>query len=285
MELAERTDGLTRIGDKAFDFVASFVYDRFGIRFTDEKRILLEGRLGKRLRALGLGSFDEYCDLVRMDESGEETVELLNLVTTNHTFFFREGEHFDFLSGVALPEARRRMARSASYPFRIWSAGCATGEEAYSIAIALLESFGPEAPARDIGILGTDISTMALDNARKGLYQEARLGGLSKALRDRYLAKARGGSYEVRAPVRELVLFKRLNLMEPRFPFRGCFDVIFCRNVMIYFDAESRDRLIDSLFAVTKPGGYLFIGHSESLRRESCPFEYVSPAIYKRAEG
>jgi chemotaxis protein methyltransferase CheR len=275
---------LIHIGDAEFRFAAGFIYERFGIRLTDEKRILVAGRLSKRLRKLGIASFSEYFELVRRDSSGTEVSELLNLITTNHSFFFREGDHFEYLSSVVLPRVRDSMKSERGYPLRIWSAGCAAGEEAYTIAMLVREFFGNETDRLDIGILATDISMAALAGATKAEYDEAKLHEMPHYYRTRYMEDLGDRKYGVAPEIRKMVLFKKLNLMSERLPLRHAFDVIFCRNVMIYFDTASREQLVNSLHSVTKPGGNLFIGHSESLRRETCPYSYISPAVYSRAE-
>jgi chemotaxis protein methyltransferase CheR len=276
---------LIRIGDAEFRYASEFIYERFGIKLTDQKRVLVSGRLSKRLRELGIASFAEYFQLVKEDPTGTEVSQLLNLITTNHSFFFRERDHFDLLTSMVLPRIRRLMDADRAYPLRIWSAGCAAGEEVYTIAMIVREFFGPEVDALDVGILATDISMAALSEAKQGLYGEARLREVPKGYRMRYFKEEGADRFSVAPEIRKMVLFKKLNLMSERFPFKTGFDIVFCRNVMIYFDVQSRERLVSSLYKIVKPGGYLFIGHSESLARDSCPFEYLKPATYRKAEA
>jgi len=275
-------DDLLPLREADFRWVAALLYDRFGIKLGEQKRILVAGRLQKRVRQLGLAGFAEYFAFLRADSSGTELVELVNRLTTNHSFFYREKEHFEFLVKEILPGIARDYAKIANYPLRIWSAGCAAGEEAFTIAIMLRENLGRYLPAADAGILASDISIQVLTEAKAATYSSQRLRELPPVYRSNYFAKVGEDAYEVIPAVRSLVLFKRLNLMSEKFPFKGAFDVVFCRNVMIYFDQDVRKRLVRSIYSVLKPGGYLFIGHSESLQRDDCPLDYIKPAIYRK---
>jgi len=277
------SDVLLPLRDGDFRFVSELVYARFGIRLTDQKRSLVAGRLSKRVRQLGFSSFTEYFDLLRTAGGADELSELIDRVTTNHSFFFRERDHFDALSREILPSLIGGSARSGS-PVRIWSAGCAAGEEPYTIAMLISQAMSrtPGAGSVDAGVLATDISMAALLEAKAGVYAESKLRELPRELRSPYLRPAGPDAWSVSPAVRSLVLFKRLNLMREPYPFKSRFDVVFCRNVMIYFDPPSRARLVESIYRVVKPGGWFFIGHSESLPRESCPFAYVRPATYRK---
>jgi chemotaxis protein methyltransferase CheR len=222
---------------------------------------------------------------LRHDESGQELTEFINRITTNHSFFYRERDHFEFLTRVILPGFKQQLAASPGSQLRIWSAGCSSGDEVYTIAMLIREFFGTSLPAIDFGLLATDISIQALQEAQAGVYGEARLKELPPKYRLNWFTKIAEDSYLLAPEIRNMVMFKRLNLMTDKFPFKGQFDLIFCRNVMIYFDQVKRDKLVNSLFDVVKPGGYFFIGHSESLQRLNCPFDYVSPAIYRKGRG
>jgi chemotaxis protein methyltransferase CheR len=274
---------LIELGDADFHFVTSLLYDRFGIRMGEQKRVLIAGRLQKRVRELGLPGFPEYFARLRADATGGELSVLMNLLTTNHSYFWREKEHFDFLSTEVLARVRAEAAKGRRAELRVWSAGCASGEEVYSIAMAVRDGLGEAYGQVDVGLLATDISTEALESARQGIYPEARLRELPPRLRSSWMLALGPGDFAVKPELRSMVLFKRLNLMRGDFPFKGLFDVVFCRNVMIYFDPESRRRLVEAIHKVTKPGGWLFIGHSESLQKEGTPFDYVKPAIYRKA--
>jgi len=273
---------LPSLGDGDFRYIADILNERFGISLGEQKRSLVAGRLARRLRELGLAGFREYVERLEADRDGAELSELVDRITTNHSFFFRERGHFDFLRDTVLPGIEASIAAQSPYPLRIWSAGCATGEEVYSIAILLEEYFGPRLRSVDLGLLATDISLAALEEARAGVYAAEKLRETPAGYRLSCFDPAGDGLYAVKDRYRSMVLFKRLNLMSGNFPMRGKFDVIFCRNVMIYFDPASRERLTRALSNYVKPGGYLFIGHSESLPREGCPFEYVMPATYRK---
>lgn len=273
-------DDLVPLGDAEFRYIADMLYTRFGIHLSDQKRILVAGRLTKRLRQLGFSSFKTYIEYLDADTSGSELSELINRITTNHTFFFREREHFDFLEKTVLPGIAKQAG--PGYPLRIWSAGCASGEEVYSTAMLLRSYYEQGGNIPDIGLLATDISLEALNNAQTGIYANARLEELPEKYRTKWFTRSGTDSWSIHPEIKKMVLFKRLNLMADRYPMKGQFDVIFCRNVMIYFDQDSRERVVNSLFAYLKTGGYLFIGHSESLRRDTCPFEYIKPAIYRK---
>jgi len=271
------------LSDAEYGFVASLLYSRFGIQLGSHKRILVAGRLTKRVRQLGLASFREYFDFLRADESGNELSEFVNRLTTNHSFFYRERDHYDFLRREVLPGFKRGLQRDERRELRRWSAGCAAGEEVYTLAIVLREFFGPELDRADLGLLATDISLAALKSAKEATYSAQKLSELPPGLRSGFFREVGDELFELAPEIRRMVLFKRLNLMVEPYPFKGSFDVIFCRNVMIYFDQASRSRLVHAFYRTMKPGGYLFIGHSESIQRSDCPFDYVQPAIYRRS--
>ncbi len=278
------SEDLIPLTDGEFRYITGMLYERFGISLSDQKRVLVAGRLTKRLRHLGLNSFTKYIDYLSADTTGAELSEMINRITTNHSFFFREKEHFDFMTRTILPGLDGGIKRNPRYPLRIWSAGCATGEEVYSIGMLLKEHYGPAADAMDIGLLATDISLAALQEAQNAVYAEHKLRELPATWRMNYFKKNGPDDYVVSNDITKMVLFKRLNLMAEHYPMRGQFDIIFCRNVMIYFDQESRARVVRTMFNYVKPGGYFFVGHSESLKRETCPFDYVKPAIYRKKE-
>jgi len=277
-------DELFGITDKEFRDAAKLVYERFGIHLTDQKRALVAGRLAKRIRTLGLSSLGAYLELIRSDQSGSELSEFVNRITTNHSFFFRERDHFDFLSRSILPVLKAQLSRDPAYPIRFWSAGCAAGEEPYTLAMLFSDNFGPLAATSDWGILATDVSLNALSEAKRGVYPMSRIKDLPASWRSSYFDRVGEDEFSVKESIRRAVLFKRLNLMNETYPFKGGFDVVFCRNVMIYFDAPTRKALVARIHRYVKSGGYFFVGHSEALPRESCPFSYVSPATYRKAE-
>lgn len=275
-------EGLPEIRESDYRYVADLLYERFGIQFGDRKKVLVAGRLAKRLRELGLSSFSDYIKLLQSDSSGVELVEFVNRLTTNHSFFFRENEHFEFLKREVLPPLVQEASRGRGEPLRIWSAGCAAGEEAHTIAMVLRESLGEAFRSLDPSILATDISIHALKEAVAGIYPVNRFNETPKAFLTRYFEKVDDEHWKALPSIHDLILFKRLNLMGNSYPFKGKFDVVFCRNVMIYFDNDARRRLVATIHNVVRPGGYLFIGHSETLQRAECPFAYIKPAIYRK---
>jgi chemotaxis protein methyltransferase CheR len=279
------SDDVLALSDEDYAFVASLLYSRFGIQLGSQKRILVAGRLSKRVRQLGLGSFPEYFAFLRADSSGNELSEFINRLTTNHSFFYREKEHYEFLRKAAFPAIRAKLERESGYQVRMWSAGCAAGEEVYTLAMVTRDFFGPAVDRSDFGLLATDISLAALKTAREGKYPEQRLSELPPSLRSAAFREAEGGLFEVSPEIKRMVLFKRLNLMAESYPFKNPFDIVFCRNVMIYFDQASRASLVRAFYRYLKPGGYLFIGHSETIPRADCPFDYVQPAIYRKGAG
>ncbi|MDD2390768.1 MAG: protein-glutamate O-methyltransferase CheR [Desulfobacterales bacterium] len=269
------------LSDKDFALFRSLVYEKCGINLHEGKKELVRARLGKRLRQTHFKKFSQYYKYLIEEDTGDELIEMLNAISTNLTSFFRESKHFDFLTEEALPSYASRLPSDRSRPLRVWSAGCSSGEEPYSIAIQLCE-YLKSAATRDIHILATDISTKVLSTAVGGIYQEAQTGTISKELLRKYFQKGLGkwqGHYRIKAFVRNMVEFRRLNLMEP-FSFHQPFDIIFCRNVMIYFDKKGQQTVIDKFYKHLVRGGYLFIGHSESLMSTKHRFKYVQPTIY-----
>ena len=278
-------DDILGITDAEFRNAAELVYERFGIHLTDQKRALVAGRLAKRVRTLGLPNVGAYLARVRADTSGAELSEFINRITTNHSFFYREKDHFEYLIKKVIPVIKSRLSREPSYPVRFWSAGCAAGEEPYTLAMLLRESLGSLAISTDWGVLATDVSLNALGEAKRGAYPSARLRELPASWRSSYFTKTGDDEWTVKDELRRAVLFKRLNLMNENYPFKGRFDVIFCRNVMIYFDVPTRKTLVDRLYRYVKPGGWFFVGHSEALPRDTCPFRYICPATYSKPES
>lgn len=277
-------EDLLTISDAEFREAAALVYERFGIHLTEQKKTLVAGRLAKRVRLLGLPSFGAYLSFVKADTSGDELSEFINRISTNHSYFFRERGHFDFLNAKILPSLKLKLSGDPRYPVRFWSAGCAAGEEPYTLAMLIRESLGPRADSADWGVLATDVSLRALGEARRGAYSTARLHELPAPLRASGFDRTGEDEWTVREEIRRSILFKRLNLMNAEYPFKGRFDVVFCRNVMIYFDPPTRRALVDRIYRYVKPGGWFFVGHSESLPRDTCPFQYVQPAVYHKLE-
>ena len=273
--------GMDKISDKDFVRFCDFIYQRCGITLNDNKRDLVHSRLAKRLRALGLGSYEDYFDILYNGRDNEqEIVNLLDAISTNVTYFFREDKHFDFLVNTVIPGIEKNNLRGSDRKIRIWSAGCSTGEEPYSLAITFAENMALE--NWDFRILATDISTNVLSHARKGVYDEERLRNVSDSMLRKYFTRSRDGSrFRVHEKLVSEIKFARLNLMH-EFPFKGSFDCIFCRNVMIYFDRKTQGQLVNKFSSFLNPGGYLMIGHSESLTNVEHDLVYVQPSLYRK---
>ncbi|NCB50666.1 MAG: protein-glutamate O-methyltransferase CheR [Clostridia bacterium] len=262
-----------------FNRLADYIYTNYGIHLKNEKKTLITGRLQNVLVQMNMGSFSEYCDYVMSDKTGEAAVTLMNKVTTNHTFFMREPDHFNYFRDTVLPYLK---SSSANRDLRIWSAGCSSGEEPFTLAMIIDEFFGKEKPLWDAKILATDISEKALEKAQKGTYPSNNISTLPLNWKTQYFSSANGGTSVISDKLRQEVIFRKFNLMTPSFNFRKKFHVIFCRNVMIYFDEKTKMELINKFYDATESGGYLFIGHSESLNREQTKYKYVMPAAYRK---
>lgn len=271
------------ISQKEFRLLSELIYEKFGIRLTEQKRPLILNRLSKTLRKLGFKSFTDYYQYVLSDSSGNELSNLINSISTNHTFFYREEKHFDFFKKVGLPETIEELIKKKSRDLRVWSAGCSSGEEAYMLAILMLEYFGNEYALWDAGVLATDISQRVLDQAEEGIYAENKISKMPKSLLNKYFVKLKDDNWKVIDKIKKQVIFRRFNLQNEAFPFKRPFHVIFCRNVMIYFDRNTRNELIKKFYQFMEPGGFLFIGHSESIGREQEFFRYIQPAVYQRS--
>ena len=270
------------ITDHEFERITELIHSQFGIKLSAEKRSLVMGRLRKVLINKGFDDFSQYLDYLRTDGSSDALSELVDKISTNHTFFFRESGHFEFFAKEVLPTLTASLRAEGSKDLRIWCAGCATGEEPYTLVMLLREFFGLEYAEWRGSILATDISSRALEKAKIGVYPEDRLKELPAVLRNKYFSKAGPDDWKVKDDVRSDVTFRRFNLMNEAFPFRKPFHAIFCRNVMIYFDAQTRDALVRRFQACAADGAYFFIGHSETLGRNNQLFTYIQPAVYRR---
>ncbi len=268
------------LSDREFNRVKARVYKEAGISLSDAKRTLVVSRLGKIVRALGLGSFDAYLDHLERQGTPAETQDFINALTTNLTRFWREDHHFDHLETYVGQLMQRRPRMEKGKPkLRIWSAGCSTGQEPYTIALGLLAAY-PELRRWDFRILATDIDTNVIAKAAGGLYPENELNGLS-AERAALFEPAGAGQIRIPLAAREIVSFKPLNLMNSPWPMRGPFDAIFCRNVAIYFDKKTQGELFERLGAMLVPDGFLYIGHSENLGAGGANFRLVGKTIYQ----
>ncbi len=264
-----------------FDRFRRIAYEHAGIHLKEGKESLVDARVSKRLRALGLSTPEQYLDLLERDESGDELVQFLDAISTNFTSFFREQEHFELLG-----EQIKRWLDGGQRKFRIWSAASSTGEEPYSIAITLAEATaGVPVDAR---ILATDISTKVLAHASQGVYELSRLGPLSPARRSRFFVRVDGPKdrdpyYQVVPAIRRLVVFKRLNLSARTMPMHGPLDIVFVRNVMMYFDSAVRQSLISEVERLLRVDGLLLIGHAESLSGLRTSLTQVQPSVFRKA--
>lgn len=267
-------------GLEAFRRVSRLMYRISGVNLTDGKQELVRARIAKRMRVLGQESITEYVDLVEGPGGADELAHMVDVLTTNKTSFFREEPHFDFLASTVIPGWI-----ASGGPLRIWSAGCSSGEEPYSLAMLLLDRV-PDLARRDVRILATDLSRPVLAKAQAAVYDEPLLDSVPRAMRERYTVAKPGlpGGPPLREMIREvrsLVSFAQLNLMG-HWPMRGPFDVILCRNVMIYFDRETRQRLVERFAGLLRDGAHLMVGHSESLNGLAHRLAYVVPAVYRR---
>jgi len=271
-----------------FSRFSEFIMGQCGIKMPPSKKIMLEARLQKRLRTLGISNFRAYYDHVLGEGGRDELVHMLDAVTTNKTDFFREPGHFHYLAQTILPECveEREQSKGSNKPFVVWSAGCSTGEEPYTLAM-VLSDFAGEHPAFRFSILATDISTKVLDRAKEAVYDAERLAAVPIAMKQKYLLRSKDRTKEVvriGPALRSTVQFKRLNLMEEAFSFSEPVDVIFCRNVIIYFDRKTQEQLIARFCKVLKTNGYLFLGHSESIHGFTLPLRRLTSTVYRKTD-
>jgi len=269
---------MLEISDKEFVQIADYIKRHFGIHLNKEKKALVSGRLSNLLQSLNMSSFSEYLDYIMKDRTGEAARTFINRMTTNHTYFMREEDHFHFFSKHVLPELRSMVK---DRDLRIWSAGCSTGEEPYTLAMLIDEYLGNEKAMWDAKLLATDISDQVLRKAANGIYTSESIAQVPQKWRLSYFKYNGGQHYEVIERIKQEVIFRRFNLMD-RFPFRRKFHVIFCRNVMIYFDEKTKNELLEKFYDALEPHGYLFIGHSETTNRQASRFRYVMPAVYRK---
>ena len=272
---SEASGFLKPLYQQEFQYISDLVYHYCGINLHQGKKELVRARLSRRLRDLDMGSFKEYCDYLKSGANSEEMNTMINILSTNLTSFFRENKHFEFLQ-KQLPVFLKDREREGRHKFRLWSTACSSGEEPYSMAVVLAEEI-PKFPRIDAKILATDISSRVLQKAMAGNYTKARLKEFPPHLKVKYF-KYDGGNYQVCDEIKRLITFKQLNVIG-LWPFKGPFDIIFCRNMMIYFDKATQARLIERFEDYLAPGGYLFVGHSESLVGIPHHLKYVEPTI------
>ncbi len=272
------------LSERDFRKISDMVYKHCGINLHEGKKELVRARLAKRLRLGGFRTFPEYMKHVMADETGKEFSTLIDSLSTNLTSFFREGQHFQYMREKLIPRMLERKRNERNFRVRCWSAGCSSGEEPYSIAMTLLEAIAGRG-RWDVKALATDISTTILETAQKGIYAKERVAPVPPLQRNKYFTVRRKNGeelFEVGRSLRDVVIFKYLNLLK-EWPIKGPLDFIFCRNVIIYFDKPTQQRLINRYWNLLGPGGVLFTGHSESLTGIEHKFDYIQPTIYMKA--
>jgi chemotaxis protein methyltransferase CheR len=279
--MAEQRDREFVFSDANFSQIRQFVTENTGIVLTDAKKDMVYSRLSKRIRKGPYNNFDDFCLAIERGDAEEQDF-LINAITTNLTAFFRENHHFEFLADVAIPELLKLNQHTKR--LRIWSAGCSTGEEPYSIAMVLRETI-PNINDWDVKILATDLDANVIAHGQAGVYREEQIEGLSAERKSRWFKKGKGdkeGYVKVSRELQELISFKRLNLLQ-HWPMSGPFDLMFCRNVLIYFDKDTQRVLFKRYFDILRPNAYLLIGHSETLHKVSDDFASLGKTIYQRS--
>lgn len=262
-----------------FKKLTEFIKNNYGIYLKEEKKMLICGRLHNVLLKGGFRNFTEYYQYVINDNTGMAVNTLINVITTNHTFFMREADHFEYFKDTILPNMKKN---NTDRDLRIWSAGCSSGEEAYTLAMIIDDFFGNDKKLWDTKVLATDISDKVLAEARCGKYSKEKVEMLPKLWKLKYLKNCGVDHVAIEDEIKNEVIYRKFNLMDDKFPFRKKFHVIFCRNVMIYFDNNTKNELVKKFYDFLEYGGYLFIGHSESIQREATKLTYLKPAIYQK---
>jgi chemotaxis protein methyltransferase CheR len=272
-----------KLSDEDFGRLSSYIYNELGIKMPYPKKVMLQNRLQKRVVDLKLASFKEYLEFVFSNDSEEgEILKMIDLVTTNKTDFFREASHFDYLTNVVLPEICQEG--SPRKTIRIWSAGCSSGEEPYTVAIVMAE-FLRNHPGLDFEIFGTDISTRILQKAAMAIYPEERINCIPLELKKKYFLKSKNRenrSVRLSSEIRSRVSFQRMNLMDPYYNVDKEFDIVFCRNVLIYFDRETQQNVINKLALKLRYNGFFFLGHSESTVNMTVSLKQIRPTIFRK---
>lgn len=267
------------ITDIEFKKLSGYIKDNYGIHLKEDKLSLITGRLQGVLAQRNCKNFTEYYNYIVSDTTGEAAIELVNKITTNHTFFMRESEHFSCFREEVLPYLKDTVN---DRDLRIWSAGCSSGEEPYTLSMIMDEFFDKDKIWWDTKILATDISEKALSKGKKGVYTKDEINSLPAFWKLNYFKKTGDNEYVVIDRIRQEIIFRKLNLVGDSFPFKKKFHVIFCRNVMIYFDNETREKLIRRFYYHMETGAYLFVGLSESISRNITGFKAVSPSVYRK---
>ncbi len=271
-----------KLTDEEFQKISKLIYDLFGIVLSDKKRTLIIGRLQSELKKRDFGNFQEYYEYVIKDKTGQALLTLIDKISTNHTFFFREADHFEFLKETAFKEMQKQAEAFGEKEIRIWCAGCSSGEEAYTLKLLAQEYLGNKLNGMTIKLLATDISSTALDKAKTGKYSNDNVSNIPQPLLKKYFTKFDDENWIVKDSLKQNMFFNRLNFMSESFPFKKKFHCVFCRNVMIYFDPETRDSLVSRISRYLFRDSFFFIGHSETIGRSNPNFKYIKPALYVR---
>lgn len=272
----EESQSIVRLSDSEFEFIVQFVSEHYGIDLS-KKRRLIEARLASELKGLGFDSYSQYIALLKKDPNSEKVDTFINKITTNYSYFSREADHYDFLGKKIIPA----LIKERRHGIKVWSAGCSTGEEPYNIAMAIDSALGSQRSLWNVTISATDVSTRALNIAKEGVYPEAELKAMPEDWKKNYMVKQDDGNYRVADSIRKNVSFSRFNLMGPVLQ-KNHYDVIFCRNVMIYFKPATTQSIVKKFYQATAENGYLFIGHSETISRLDTEYTYISPSIYRK---
>lgn len=277
------------LSNRDFSNLSQFIHSQCGIKVPPSKKQMIEGRLRRRLRVLGFSSFEPYLEYLFSPEGvqKDEWIRLIDEVTTNKTDFFRENKHFKFLTHSVLPELIKKHGLGVRNKLNVWSAGCSSGEEPYTLAMVLSE-FGDTLPSFDFSILATDISTKVLDKAEKAIYETSQVEVIPPELKRKYLLRSKDRSknlVRVTPALRSLVKFQRLNLLDNAFGITKKMNVVFCRNVLIYFDRPTQEAVLKQVCRYMSPGGYLFTGHSETLHNMDLPLDQCDSTIYRKQEA
>lgn len=268
-----------QLSENEFRSIVTYIKGNYGIDLS-QKRVLISGRLENYLLRNGYQSYKEYIDLVEKDPNGKEAANLVNVLTTNHTYFMREFEHFEYMEKVILPWIKKTQENKGK-DVRIWSAASSTGEEPYTIEMVLCDFFNLD-KAWNTQILATDLSTRVLQKAKSGVYLAEQIQPLPESWKRRYFKKVSPEEYQISMELRKKIVFQQFNLMDS-IPFRGKFHVVFLRNVMIYFEEETKRQLLDRIYNHMVDGGYLFIGTTESIDKTATQFQYLQPSIYRKS--
>ena len=266
------------INDKEFYMLVDYMQKNYGINLI-KKRTLIESRLNNYLMAGGFGDYTSFLEYALNDQTGEQLNQILNRLTTNYSYFMREWDHFQYFKDKVLGELTPGIK---DRDFRIWSAGCSTGQEPYTLAMLMADYFGSEKSRWDTKVLATDISLKALDAAMLGAYDDECLKNVPANWKMNFFNKTPDGGWQVNSALKSEVIFRRFNLIEGQFPFKKKFHVIFCRNVMIYFNDQTKRTLIQKFYNALEPGGYLFVGQSETVDRAEFQFKSLIPSVYKK---